>query len=218
MPPAAPTSNGLSSMAGLYAASSAAVRPSDRARRVAARSSGSSRRRRTPGSAVKRLTTSTPRPRSAFRSARPSEAVADEQRQHVVAEDALVLALVDLDQVVEAEERGAGTADPTSGCRTGRGGRGGRGAVELGAGGDHDRRPAVVDLDALEPAGRDEGVDVRPDRARAAVEAAVLGDPGLGQGAAPVDGAERVAAPELLLGSGSARRGSACGMTRSGRS
>ena len=56
------------------------------------------------GSGWKRRTRSTPSARSALRSARPDDPVAGEQRQHVVAVGSLVLALVDLDHVPEAEQ------------------------------------------------------------------------------------------------------------------
>ncbi len=129
-----------------------------------------------------------------------------------------MLALVDLDQVVEAEEAAQERPVPHQVVERAEEHGGGRGAVELGAGRDDDRRPAVVDLDALERPVGDERVDVRPDRARAAVEAAVLGDPGLGQRAAALRrrGARSRAGTPPALGAGASS--AACGITRSGRS
>ena len=68
------------------------------------------------------------------------EAVADEQRQHVVAVDPLVLALVDLDQVVEAEEPPQERPVPHQVVERAEEHRRGGRAVELGAGAR--RRPA----------------------------------------------------------------------------
>ncbi len=71
-PSPVPSSKGVSLIAReIYSARSTAVRPSAVASRAAARSSGSSVERRTPGSVVKRRIWRTPRARSAFRSARP---------------------------------------------------------------------------------------------------------------------------------------------------
>src|SRR4029450_12612588 len=50
------------------------------------------------------------------------------------------------------------------------------------------------------PTGPPQLVDEGPHGPSAAAEAAVLGDAGLGEGAAPLDGAEHVLLPELLLG------------------
>ena len=77
------------------ASAPAAARPARAARR-----GGGGR----PGSGVKRLICRTPARAIGLQVGAADEAVADEQRQDVVAVDPLGLALVDLDQVVEAEE------------------------------------------------------------------------------------------------------------------
>src|SRR3954454_3675452 len=130
----------------------------------------------------------------------PDEAVADEERQHVVAVHALVRALVDLDQVLEAEEAAKKAAVPHQVVerRDENGGR--RSAVERRVRHDEDRRAAVVELDAAQAALAYERLDVRPDALRAAGEAAVLGDPGPGQRAAAFDGPQRIGAAKLVLG------------------
>src|SRR5579862_402168 len=125
------------------------------------------------------------------------EAVADEERQDIVAVDALGLALVDLDHVLEAEEAAQERAIPDEVVeRTDEDGHGRR-SVELRSGGDDDRWAAIVDLDAPDEAVAHERLDVRPDFARAAADAAVLGDPGFRQRAPRVHRAQREAATEL---------------------
>src|SRR5512146_2285790 len=78
------------------------------------------------------------------------EAVADEERQHVVAVHALVLAFVDLDQVVEAEEAADERTVPHQVVEGGEEDGRGRRAVELGPGRDVDGSAAVVDLEPAE--------------------------------------------------------------------
>src|SRR5262249_43964272 len=131
----------------------------------------------------------------------PDEAVAEQEGQHVVAVHALVLALVDLDHVVEAEQAPEERAGP--GEVVERAEEGGSGAAaEPGPRGDDDGRPSVVALDTPDEAVADKRVDVRPHFARAAAEGAVLGDTRLGQRPAALDGAVREPAVEA-----GARRG-----------
>ena len=72
------------------------------------------------GSAVKRRIRSTPSRAVGLEVGAAEEAVAREQRQHVVAVDPLVLALVDLDQVAGSRTAARAAAGPRPGCRTGR--------------------------------------------------------------------------------------------------
>src|SRR5712691_6201885 len=55
----------------------------------------------------------------------------------------------------------------------------GRRSVDLGLGGDEDRRLAVLHLDAAQDPNGDERLDVGPQDARSARDAVVLGNPGL---------------------------------------
>src|SRR5262249_25976617 len=105
----------------------------------------------------------------------PEQAVADEERQHVVAVHPLRRSLVDLDQMLEPEQPPDERPIPQQVVeRREEDGEGG-GAVEQGAGRHDDRRAAVIDLEAPEEASIDERVDMRLDAFAAAVEAAVLG-------------------------------------------
>jgi hypothetical protein len=91
------------------------------------------------------------------------KAVAEEEREHVVPVGPLVLALVHLDQVVEAEQAPQERPVPHQVVERAQENRRGGGTVDRGAGGDEHRRAAVLDGDALERAFVDERVDVRPD-------------------------------------------------------
>src|SRR5262249_28950820 len=128
------------------------------------------------------------------------ETVAEEEGQHVVAEDPLRLAFVHLDQVVEAEEAAKEGAVPDEVVERAEEHGRARVAVELGLCRDDDLRAAVVQLDARDEAVADERVDVRASLARAAAEAAVLRDSRLRQRSAALDRAEREAAMELRGG------------------
>ncbi len=176
------------------------VSPSERARRVAARSSGSSRRLRIPGSGVKRLICSDAARAVGLEVGPAGEAVADEQRQHVVAVRALGLLLVDLDQVVEAERTAEKRPVPHQVVERAEE-HGAAGAPSSSApAGTIDGRAAVVHLDPLDEPVGDERIDVRADHLHAAREPAMLDDPGLGQRAASLHGPKRVTAAELFLG------------------
>ena len=90
-------------------------------------------------------------------------------------------------------------------------------AVDLAPAGDDDGRPAVLDVDALYEPLLDESVDDGTHGLRPTAKAAVLGDAALGERAAALDGAERIAAAELVFrGVGASRY--LRGMTRSARS
>ena len=89
------------------------------------------------------------------------EAVTGEERQHVVTVRALVLALVDLDDVPEAEQPLEQRPVPDEVVERADERRRRRRAVELLARQDVERRAAVVDLDLAQPALRDERVEVR---------------------------------------------------------
>ena len=78
----------------------------------------------------------------------------------------------------------------------------GRGPVELGVRGDDDGRAAVPDRNPPNEVVGDKVVDNGSHGAGAALEAAVLPDPPLGQGAAPLHGMQCIAAPKLVLGRG----------------
>ena len=146
----------------------------------------------------------------------PDEPVAEQQGQDVVAVHALVLALVDLDHVVEAEqapENGRSHIRLSNGQRsTAAPAR--RRARRRAA---RERRPPSSTSSRAQPALRDERVDVGCGRALPP-SAGSARDRGLGQGApAPRPPAARTSAAELVLrGAGAS---SACfGITRSGRS
>ncbi len=132
--------------------------------------------------------------------------VAPEERQHVVPVPALRRRLVDLDEVVEAEDAACEGPIPEQvlegreeKCAT-------RGrSVALRSGGDEDRRSAVVHVEPLEQAVCDERVDGRLDSRSPSPEAPVLDDPALGEGAACLDGAQRQRPQPLGLRGG--RRG-----------
>ena len=79
-------------------------RPSQPARSRSSADSSSAVSGGAPGSAYAALTSSRPPARSAFRSTRADDPVAEQERQHVVAVLPLVGGDVDLDPVVEAEE------------------------------------------------------------------------------------------------------------------
>ena len=118
--------------------------------------------------------------------------VAPEERQHVVPVPALRRRLVDLDEVVEAEDAACEGPIPEQvlegreeKCAT-------RGrSVALRSGGDEDRRSAVVHVEPLEQAVCDERVDGRPDSRSSSPESPVLDDPALRESAARFDGTHR---------------------------
>ena len=153
-----------------------------------------------PGSGVKRLDLQHAAGAVGLQVGAADEPVAEEQRQDVVAVDALVLALVHLDQVVEAEQPPEERPVPHQVVERAEEHRRSGGAVDLGAGGDEHRRPAVVDRDALE----------RPSPTSASTcGRTALAPPAKRQCSAipasvsaprPCDRPERVAAPELVLG------------------
>ena len=164
--------------------------PHARRRRSSARSSASSSAAdsRTPSSRWNALTTSVPSPRSDFRSARPTIRSRQRKRQHVVAVPPLVLLLVDLDQVVEAEHATGERPVPeevVEGREEHRRRRPRR--IERGSGRDDDGRAAILDRDSLEDAVRDEGVEHGTDPGDAAAQPPVLDDARLGQRAARGD-------------------------------
>ena len=100
------------------------------------------------------------------------EPVAPEQRQDVVAVDALVLALVDLDHVPEAEDALEERPVPDEVVERGEQERRRQRAARLGVRGDEHRRLAVLDLEPAQLPLRDERVRVRPDACGAAASAA----------------------------------------------
>ena len=104
--------------------------------------------------------------------------VAAQEREHVVAVLPLRRRLVDLDQVVEAEDPPRERAVPEQVVerREQHGGARG-GPVELGVGRDEDVGASVVDAEPPEAALGDELRDRRPDAGRAAPQAPVLRDP-----------------------------------------
>ena len=148
---------------------------------------------------VERLDASTLSLRSVFRSARPTSRSPPEERQDVVAVDALVLALVDLDQVAEAEHALDERPVPEQVVERARGARRRSGLRRARRRPARRRCAAVVDRHARTRPAADECVDVGPLR-RTAREAAVLGDPRLGQRAAARDRPERIPPAELVLG------------------
>jgi hypothetical protein len=131
------------------------------------------------------------------------ETVADEEWENVVAVRPLVLALVDLDHVPEAEDAFEQRPVPHDVVeRRDEDGWGG-GAVELLLGIDVERRAAVVDMHLAEQALVDEREQVVVQPGLAALQAPVLAHRSLGQGAACADREEREGAQRLVL----ARRG-----------
>ena len=128
------------------------------------------------------------------------EAVAAEQRQHVVAVDALVLALVDLDHVLEAERCASRNARSQSrlsnGERSSAGGTAPPGSTPAGT------STGALPSSTVEPAQRafgDERVGMRPDARGAAAQPPHLGDRRLGERAARLDAAQRRPAHELVV-------------------
>src|SRR5262249_31311254 len=103
------------------------------------------------------------------------EPISIQERQHVVAVDALVLAFVDLDHMAEAEDPLEERAIPEHVVeRREQYGAGGHAAVEIGIGGNYHGGATIVDRDAPYQSVRDEPVDVRLDPASSAVETAML--------------------------------------------
>ena len=91
--------------------------------------------------------------------------VAAQEGEHVVAVPPLRRGLVDLDQVVEAEDPSGERPVPeqvVEGREQHRGGRARR--VQVGGRFDHDGRAAVIDGEAFEPPVRDERIDMRANR------------------------------------------------------
>ncbi len=170
-----------------------------RASLVAARSSFESTSPRTPGSRVKRRMRRTPSARSAFRSARPTNRSPASRGKDVVAVRALVLALVHLDHVPEAEEALEQRPVPDEVVERADEHRWRGRAVELGVGKRVERRAAVVDVDLAQPAFRDERDEVVMQAGLAALQPPVLPDRGLGQGAPRTDGEQRERAQRLVL-------------------
>ena len=203
--------------------SAIAARARGRSSVAAARARGRARRRalrdaRTPSSRWNAFTTSSPVAALRLQVGSSDDPVAAEERQDVVAVAPLVRLLVDLDQVVEAEHAPGERAIPEEVVERGeQHGRRRRGQVELGAGRDEHGRAAVVDLHALEEPVRDEPVDRGPHALRAALEAPVLDDAGLGQRAARPDRPQRQRTKPLVLGRAPARRARRGGSTRSGQ-
>ena len=146
------------------------------------------------------------------------EAVAPQQRQHVVAVHALVLALVDLDHVPEAEHALEVGAVPDEVVEGREEHRGRQRATRLDVGRDEHGRLAVRDLEPAQLAGLDERVGVRADARGAARQPPHLGDRALGERAARL--ARRAASPSARTrrASASRRSGARGGTTRSGRS
>ena len=146
------------------------------------------------------------------------DAVAQQERQHVVAVAPLRRRLVDLDQVLEAEHAGRERPVPQQ-VVEGRQQHRGRGrAGRLRAGRDQHGRAAVGHLEPLQRPVRHQRVDVRPDPGGAAAQAVVLDHAVFGQHAA---GAHR-AQPRVRAGTrprwASARPGSRPGSpARAGR-
>ncbi len=140
-------------------------RPSQpHARRARAR--GRARRRarpsaRTPVLAVERVHAQRALGAVGLEVGAADDAVAPEERQHVVAVPALGLRLVDLDQVVEAEHAARERRGPRAGCRTGRAARPptARPARASVPAGTSTGGAAVVDLEPLEQPVRDERVE-----------------------------------------------------------
>ena len=132
------------------------------------------------------------------------DAVAPEERQHVVAELPLGCRLVHLDQVVEAEDPSCERAIPEQVVEGGeQHGRGRARRVEIGAGRDEYVGVAVLDADTLEDAVVHERVDRRTDPCGAAAEPPVLDDAALGERAARANRAKRqLAQPRRLVGLG----------------
>ena len=129
----------------LHAVRSTRSSPRTRASRAAAGSSFASTLPRTFGSGVNRRIRSTPSRAVGLEVGAAEEPVAGEQRQHVVAVDALVLALVDLDHVPEAEEALEQRPVPDEVVERADEHRRRGVAVELDLRQDVERRPAVVD-------------------------------------------------------------------------
>jgi hypothetical protein len=141
--------------------------------RSRARSSASSSaaERRTPGSRWTAFTTSDPSRRSDLRSARPTIRSRQRKGEHVVAVTALRRRLVQLDHVLEAEDSRRELVAPEQVVeRRQQESRTRSRAVELDAGLDDDRRPAVLHGKPLEPAFGHQGIDVRPGGLRPAEE------------------------------------------------
>ena len=187
-----------------------------RARRSAARSSFVSTSPRTFGSRVNFRIRSTPSARSAFTSARPRNG-RREQRQHVVAVHPLVLALVDLDQVLKAEQPLQERPVPDEIVEGGEQHRRRRRPVQLGGREDVERSAAVVDRQLAKPPLGDEGGEVAVQARSAALQPPVLPDRRLGQRTSRPDRQQRKRSQRLLLGR-HGRLEPLLGITRSVRS
>ena len=124
-----------------------------RASRVAARSSLASTSPRTPGSRREAADAQDALGTVGLQIGAPDEAVAGEQRQDVVAVHALVLALVHLDHVPEAEHALEQRPVPDEVVERADEHRRRGSAAELGAG-DVERRAAVAGLHLAQPAFR----------------------------------------------------------------
>ncbi len=127
------------------------------------------------------------------------DAVAQQERQHVVAVAPLRRRLVDLDQVLEAEHAGRERPVPQQ-VVEGRQQHGGRGRPgRLRAGRDQHGWAAVGHLQPLQHPVRHERVDVRPDPGGTAAQAVVLDHAVFGQHAAGAHGPRHERAQELVL-------------------
>ena len=189
-----------------------------RARRSAARSSFASTSPRTL-----RLAGELPDPQDAFgpvglHVGSAEEPVAGEQRQDVVAVDPLVLALVHLDQMLEAEQPLEQRPVPDQVVERRQEHRRGGRPVELGGGEDVERRAAVVDLHLAQLPLGDERLEVLVQPRLAALQPPVLADRRLGQRTARLDRQQRrtCAASPSSVGTGASSH--CCGITRSVRS
>ena len=194
-------------------------RPSTRARRAAARSSLAVTFPRTPRLGVEASHVEHALRAVGLEVGAADDPVAGEQRQHVVAVRALVLALVDLDHVVEAEEPLEQRPVPEQ-VVEGAEEDGRRGlAVELGLGVDVERWAAVVGVHLAQETLVDERKDVVVEACTPALEPPVLADRRLGQCSPCAHGEERKGAQRLVLVRRSERRGSRAGSrARRGRS
>ena len=127
--------------------------------------------------------------------------VAAEEGEHVVAVPPLRRGLVDLDQVVEAEDPAREGPVPEEVVERGEqdGGRRG-GQVELGVRGDEHVGAAVVHPQPPEVGLGDELVEDGPHSRDAALQPPVLLDAGLGEDATGADGPLGQCAQHLVLG------------------
>src|SRR5579864_6519905 len=130
------------------------------------------------------------------------DAVAGEQRQHVVAVRAFVLALVDLDHVAKAEDALEQRAIPDEVVERAEEDGWRWVAVELGFGVDVERRASVVGLHLAQEPFVHEPEDVLVEARASALEPPMLANRRLSQGAAGADGEKREPAQGLGLGGG----------------